>query len=186
MNKKKIIECVSDCLKGDKKSFDIIFKFYEKKIYNLCYHYLGTIQDAEDASVEVFFKVYNSLKKFDSKYSFSTWIYKIAYNYSIGILRKKKIEKKYFNSESVLNANFIDNKTPATNLFEVNKNDSFNKELKKIPLNYQEVLMLKYYHDLSYQEIGEILNLPKNTVGILILRGKKELKKAIKREEYYE
>lgn len=186
MNEKEIIQCVSDCLNGNKESFNLIFKFYKKKIFNLCYHYIGIIPDAEDAAVEVLFKVYNSLKKFDNRYKFSTWIYKIAYNYSIEILRKKKREDKYINSGSFRELKFVEKDTPSTQLFELNKKENFKEELKKIPKNFQEVLMLKYYHDLSYQQISEIMNLPKNTVGILILRAKKALKKQIVKEDYYE
>ena len=186
MNEKEILKIVSACLKGKKESYNLIFKHFQTKLFNFCFHYTGTIQDAEDATVEVFIKAYNSLHSFDGKYKFSTWIYKIAYNHSIEILRKKQREQKYINSGSITGIDLIEKHTPSALLFESNKKERFKKNLKEIPKHFQEVLMLKYYHELSYRQIGSILNIPKNTVGLLILRGKQALKGKLKNEDYYE
>jgi RNA polymerase sigma-70 factor, ECF subfamily len=174
---------VGRCLEGDKESYGEIVRFYQQKIYDLCYHYLGTRQDAEDAAAEVFIKGYRSLSSFDPQYAFATWLYKIAVNHAIGILRKQKRERQYLSTQNSNPLWVIEAEAPESVFFNRSQDEMFQKALEMLPVKYRTTLMLKYHHDLSYKEIGNIMELPVNTVGSLVLRAKQELRKIIKRGE---
>ncbi len=179
MNNQEIIAFVSQCLKGNKDSYNSIVRCFQKKIYELCYHFLGTPQDAEDAAIEVFIKAYRSLGDFNPQYAFSTWLFRIAVNHSISILRRQKHAREYLPSEAANPGTFTETRAPDRIFFEESQQKALEDALDSLPLKYRTALMLKYQQDLSYQEISEIMDIPVNTVGSLILRGKKELRETL-------
>jgi RNA polymerase sigma-70 factor (ECF subfamily) len=171
---------VKECLDGDKESYNPIIRHFQQKIYDLCFHFLGTPQDAEDAAVEVFIKAYRALSDFNPHYAFSTWLFRIAVNHSIGILRRQKREREYLQAEASNPTSITEWKSPDTVFFNNSQKKALESVLLSLPMKYRTALMLKYRQDLSYKEISEIMDIPVNTVGSLILRGKKELKEALK------
>lgn len=180
MDEAEVIAAIGECLQGNNEAFTKIIHFFQGKIYNICFHFTGTSQDAEDAAAEVFIKTYHSLNSFNTQYKFSTWIFKITVNHCIGIARKKKREQNYLLSQFPdQKAEQADKETPAALFFKELEKERVREVLRSIPLKYQAALMLKYYHDLSYRQISEILEIPKNTAASLILRGKKELRKKL-------
>ncbi|MFQ6082420.1 MAG: RNA polymerase sigma factor [Candidatus Aminicenantia bacterium] len=180
MNEAEIISIIKECLNGKKECFGQIISHFQKQIFNLCLHLLGTPQDAEDATMEIFIKVYNSLPSFKTSYKFSTWIFKIAVNHLNDILRKRKREEKYLFTEFSNRKNRAELRSPENVFFRKSEERELKKALKSIPIKYQTALMLKYYYELSYQQISEIMDIPTNTVGSLIFRGKNELREKLK------
>lgn len=179
MNNSQIVLLVKECLKGDKESYSLIIRHFQQKVYDLCFLFLGTSQDAEDAAIEVFIKAYRALKNFNPQYAFSTWLSRIAVNHSISVLRRQKREREYLLAGAANPTSLIAVKSPDTVFF----NDSHQKALESVwpslPVKYRTALILKYQQDLSYKEIGEIMDIPVNTVGSLILRGKQELREKL-------
>jgi RNA polymerase sigma-70 factor (ECF subfamily) len=180
MNNSQIVLLVKDCLKGNKESYSLIIRHFQQKVYNLCFHFLGTCQDAEDAAVEVFIKAYRALADFNPQYAFSTWISRIAINHSISVLRRQKIERDYLMAEAANPTGLTDGKSPDTIFFDNSRQMALENVLPSLPVKYRTVLLLKYQQDLSYKEISEIMDIPVNTVGSLILRAKQELREALK------
>lgn len=180
MKNSQIVVLVKECLKGDKESYSLIIRHFQKKIFDLCFHFLGTPQDAEDAAIEVFIKAYRSLKNFNPQYAFSTWLFRIAVNHSIGILRRQKREREYLQAETSNPTSMTEWKNPDTVFFNNSQQKALENALPSLPVKYRTALILKYQQDLSYKEISEIMDIPVNTVGSLILRGKKELREALK------
>jgi len=180
MKNSQIVVLVKECLNGNKDSYSLIIRHFQQNIYNLCFHFLGTPQDAEDAAIEVFTKAYRALKDFNPQYAFSTWLFRIAVNHSIGILRRQKREREYLMAEAANPFSMTEWKSPDTVFFNNSQQKALESVLSSLPVKYRTALMLKYQQDLSYQEISEIMEIPVNTVGSLILRGKKELREALK------
>ncbi|MCP4155633.1 MAG: sigma-70 family RNA polymerase sigma factor [bacterium] len=186
-----ILLSVRQCLNGRTESYAGIVRFFQKKIYNLCYHYLGTPQDAEDAAADIFIKAYNALASFNPEYNFSTWLFKIASNHSIGILRKQKRERDYLQSHSQgqnkqpdeKRIALVESKTPDAVFFKEAQDSSLKETLTDLPEKYRTVLMLKYHEGFSYRKISEIMDIPVNTVGSLVLRGKKVLRERVESKE---
>lgn len=170
---------IDRCLDGDNRAFENIVRRFQGPVYHTCLHFAHTPQDAEDAAADVFIKAFRSLTTFDPQYKFSTWLFKIAVNHCIQVARKKKRETDYLHRHFSENRDQADHETPAVLLFRSAEKSRVKEALLSIPLKYQAALMLKYYQELSYQEIGEILAVPKNTVASLILRGKKALREKL-------
>lgn len=180
MKNTEITLLVNECLAGKRGSYNTIIRSFQDKIFDLCFHFLGTSQDAEDAATEVFIKAYRKLKGYNPQYAFSTWLFKIAVNYCIGLLRRQKREKEYLESEHSNPANGIETNSPEMIFLKDNQQTALENAVSSLPVKYRTALMLKYQQDLSYQQISEIMEIPVNTVGSLILRGKKELREVLK------
>ncbi|MCP5105184.1 MAG: RNA polymerase sigma factor [bacterium] len=185
MKNEEIIFAVKQCLNGRTETFSQIIRYFQKRIHHLCLYYLKTPQDAEDAAADIFIKAYNALNTFNPQYKFSTWLFKIAVNRSLEILRKQKRERDYLLTLPTLprssdNSQSTQTTGPADTFFKESQKKSLKNTLKTLPEKYQTALMLKYHDGFAYQEIADIMDIPANTVGSLILRGKKELRGKLK------
>jgi len=178
MKEKKILSIIKECLNGNKEAFSQIIRDFQKQIFSLCLQFLNSPQDAEDATMDIFLKIYNSLNSYNPDYKFKNWIFRIAINHITDILRKRRREKIIF-SEFPEEIRHNEPKTPEFIFFKKLEINRVKEAIKQIPQRYKTVLMLKYYHDFSYEQIAEILNIPRNTVASLIFRGKQELRKKL-------
>lgn len=185
MKNEEIIFAVNQCLNGRTNAFSPIVRHFQKRIYLLCLQLLETPQDAEDAAAEVFIKSYNALHTFNPQYNFSTWIFKIAVNHSLEILRKQKREQNYLDSltQPPNHSHLTDPHSPADVFFNHSQQNALKTAVDTLPGKYRTALMLKYHEGFSYQQIGDIMNIPVNTVGSLILRGKNALRETLKEKE---
>jgi RNA polymerase sigma-70 factor (ECF subfamily) len=95
------IEEIKKAQKGDRKAFDNLITFYRQIVIDICYKYLRNREDALDMAQEVFYSIYNSIRKFEFKSKFSTWIYRICVNLCINKLDKFK-RRKYYETESIV------------------------------------------------------------------------------------
>ena len=180
MTNNEIVLSVNECLAGKRESYGPIIRCFQDKIFGLCFHFLGTSPDAEDAAVEVFIKAYRKLTDYNPQYAFSTWLFKIAVNHCIGILRRRKREKDYLETQRSNPALRIETSSPEVIFFEDTRQTALENAVSSLPVKYRTALILKYQQNLSYRQIGEIMGIPVNTVGSLILRGKRELREVLK------
>ena len=160
---------VSQYLKGDEKSLEILVKQYIKPIYRFIYRYLGNTSDAEDITQEAFVKAWRHLKKFDQMKSFKTWIFSIAKNASIDFLRKKKIIpfSKFNNreDENIITETIVDPAPLPQEIFDLkNLAEELARVMKKLSPKYRMVLFLHYNDHFTFREIAESLEEPLNTV----------------------
>jgi RNA polymerase sigma-70 factor (ECF subfamily) len=174
-------QLISDYLNGDERALRLLFSRYLKTIYNFTYRFTGNIENAEDVTQETFLKVWKNLKKYDPEQNFKTWIFAIARNTALDLLRKKKdFVFSDFENEDGTNT-IADSLTDAEPLpYELLLRAERTRELEKIlndvPPLYREVLLLHYYNEFTFDEISKILNKPLDTIksqhrrGITILR----------------
>jgi RNA polymerase sigma-70 factor (ECF subfamily) len=154
-----------------------IMKRYETKLSR----YITRIanlrpEDSEDILQEVFLKAYLNLYDFDRKLKFSSWIYRICHNEVISFWRKKKPE----NADLQLfeNSLHIAITSPIYQELEIKLNkEKIDIILAQMPINFREIMVLRYFEEREYAEISDILKIPINTVGTLISRAKKVFKK---------
>lgn len=167
---------------SDSELYSHIIKRYESKLSRYLGKFISDPDELEDVLQEVFIKAYRNLYGFDVKRKFSSWIYRIAHNEAINCLKKNSrakvslddIEYKIMDEKMDLGSK-IDKRILKKNIAE---------SLENIGFRYREVLTLFFFEDKSYEEISDILRIPVNTVGTLILRGKKILKKQLMEQNY--
>ncbi len=162
---------------GDKPSFDSLVSRYSEKIFRYAKRFLYNPQDAEDATQDVFLKTYENIQSFNPKKRFSPWIYRVAHNTFINIIRKKKREKIQFIDLDTVLPHFVSHdylEKEISDKFDVKK---LEKDVKKLSPKYREIVILFFYEEKSYQEISDILKIPISTVGVRLKRAKERLKK---------
>ena len=177
----EVVLCV---LEGDKESFGILIERYEAKLTRYLRRFTQIEEDISDLLSVVFIKAYSNLFGFDRSRSFNSWIYRIAHNEAVNYLKKRSSQK----------VSFIDFDTLLPHLFAEEESHTLaekeeirtllEKSLKSLSLKYREVLVLYYFDDLSYEEIGDVLHIPTSTVGVRIKRGKDALKKELHNNHY--
>lgn len=176
-------ELVIMVLRKNPYAYREIERRYQKKLFTYLYHLVGNREETEDILQNVFVKVYNNIQSFDTKRKFSSWIYRIAHNEAINFLKKRN-KRRFVSWEDIVASKDkletkSDEKTPMENWISKEVREEVQGALDKLPRKYREVLVLRYFLDKSYGDIGEILKKPVNTVGTLINRAKKKLLQVI-------
>ncbi len=162
----------------ESRYFDQLYLKYSSKVFSKCISLLKNEAAAQDATQDIFLKIFLNLSKFGGKSKFSTWIYSITYNYCIDIIRKGKKEKNIF-SEDIENAPDIAEEVPDSALLEMEV-----KKLKvildKIPVGDKAVLLMKYQDDMSIREISDSLDKSESAIKMKIKRAKHKVQKVYK------
>lgn len=167
--------------------FGVLIERYEKKIQRYIYRLgIRNFEDQQDVLQEIFIKAYRNLNSFDTSLTFSSWLYRIAHNEAISWYRKHTSRPEghlLADSDEILG--IIASKEEGPDLiFDQNLNaDAVTKALTKIEDKYREVLFLRYFEHMEYNEISDILRIPPGSVGTLIHRGKKQLYHELNQEQ---
>ncbi len=161
---------------GDKQAFALLVIRYEKKLLRYGSKFLFYQENIQDTVQDIFIKAYINIKSFDVSKKFSPWIYRIAHNEFINIIRKKKKEPiLFFNADTIFS--FKDKKEDLLLDFDKNQErKEIEKYLKKLDIKYREPIILYYFEDKSYEEISDILGIPTSTVGIRLKRARQKIK----------
>ena len=164
---------------GQTEQYAKIIERYQGKLFAYLYRLIGNRDEAEDLLQDVFIKAYKNLRSYDSSRKFSSWIYRIAHNEAVNFIKRKSL-KRFVSWEDISSTK---DKLESSSNEESADGAWIRKEsikevddaINKLPIKYKQVLLLRYFSDKSYDEIGEILGKPVNTVGTLINRAKKKL-----------
>jgi RNA polymerase sigma factor (sigma-70 family) len=151
---KEIVEQIKN---GDDRAFGELVNRYEKKVFFIAKRMLNDDDEARDASQEVFIKLHDSLRRFRGDANIYTYIYRVATNVAISFLRKRKV-RSVVRLDDVLNTMVSHGDEP--------ERDSDKAELKRLvasaveslPAQQRQVFVLRFYEELSYEEISRILN----------------------------
>lgn len=172
--------------KGDQVAFTSLLDLYWNEVYRFMLKRTQNETDAEDIVIETFAKAFDRITTYNSDYAFNTWLISIAKNAHIDMLRKKKsslfvdINEK----EEKQVYNIADDSLSAEDELIQEQNLSRLLEcIKKMKPQYQEVIQLRYFQELSYQEIADQLQEPLNNIKVKLLRAKKLLSEIIKNKE---
>ena len=163
---------------GETEAFSWLIDTYKDMVYTICFRMLSREEDAEEAAQDVFVKAYRSIQSFQEKSKFSTWLYRIAYNQCISVIRKK-----------VKMIDLVDG-LPEEKLNEgdINGLDSISAEerskylqmaIETLPETDGVVVTLFYYDELSLDEIGEITGLTNGNIRIKLHRSRKKMYQVI-------
>ena len=165
---------------GDQDAFDELMRRYKHRIYAYILRSVKNYEDAEELTVEVFFKVYRALHKWKPQAKFSTWLYKIAYNVSIDHHRAKKRHIIHSLDNNLLS---IDEPTakdlgsdPEKLIVEKDRHRVINQAVDHLSQNQKKVFLMNRYDGLQIKEIAEILGIAEGTVKIHLHRAIKKLR----------
>lgn len=174
LSDEQIIEKV---LKEDKDIYVEIIRRYEKKLSHYLHKFISDQDEIEDVLQVVFIKTYRNLYGFDLSKKFSSWIYRIAHNEAINHLKRKRNNKICLDD---VEYKLVDDKVDMNNgMDDIFLKKDVEKVMSNLKSKYKEPLILFFFEDKSYDEISDILRIPKNTVGTLILRGKRLIKEEL-------
>ncbi|UXX77806.1 sigma-70 family RNA polymerase sigma factor [Reichenbachiella carrageenanivorans] len=164
---------------GDEQAFAELMERYKRPVYHMILKMIRNTDDAEDLTIEAFAKAFKNLHKFKKDYTFSTWLFRIATNNTIDFIRKKKL-----NTFS-LNTSFTDdggeavtidvedkNRNPQDEAINTQKKELVQMFVSKLPPKYQRLVRLRYFDELSYDEIAKTLEAPLGTVKAQLHRAR--------------
>ncbi len=178
---------IKEHLGGTQDAFRLLIDRYTPSVYNFSVRFVG-FDYAKDIVQDVFVKVWKNINKFDiNRASFKTWILTITRNTITDYLRKKKsMSFSSLDKEAESFAENIEDDVilPDEALIKLEDKELLNSLLDKLPFHYREVLILYYQEDMTFNEIGQLLNKPLNTVKSYHHRALIKLKDEIKKQEY--
>lgn len=181
----KLIDLANE--QGDQKAYAELMKRYKKPVYHLILKMVRNVDDAEDLTIEAFAKAFRSLYRFKKDFTFSTWLFRIATNNCIDFIRKKKLETMSLNTSfkdengEAVNIDVEDiNLNPQEVTIKSEKIDIIRMFVTKLPPKYQTLVKLRYFNELSYEEIAKELNAPLGTVKAQLHRARELLYDLVK------
>ena len=165
---------IAEAQAGDKDAFAKLVEKYQRPVFSVCYRMLGTATAAEDAAQEAFIRAYMALDRYDPNRSFATWLLSIASNYSIDQLRKKKVTILSMDNENYSWLAPPDpGPSPEKAALEKEKQALVQEILSDLPETDRAAIILQFWHDYSYDEIAESLNLSTSAVKSRLFRARR-------------
>ena len=166
---------------GDSDAWGVLYREYASAIFRFCRRALPTREDAEDATMDIFAKLMrdNRLLQYDQNRSFTAWLYKVAANHCWDVLRRRKTrqDKETDDLENVP----LEHPDPnqLDQLIEQRTSEEVRRALDKLGARARMALVMRYYSDMSYDEIADALGVRRAFVGVVLLRARHELRQAL-------
>jgi RNA polymerase sigma-70 factor (ECF subfamily) len=166
---------------GDEAAFALLMTRYEPKLLRYGTRFIGSLgRDVLDQAVQdIFISAYQNIESFDASQRFSPWIYRIAHNTFVDILRKKTKERLYGFDFDTLLSHAVHEDTFAKEKENSEVRVLLEKGLSALPAPQREIITLYYFEELTYKEIADVLHVPISTVGVRLIRARAALKKKL-------
>ncbi len=179
-------ELVRKILAGEQYKFEEIIKRYERLVAHIVFRMVSDNVDREELCQEVFIKVFQNLAGFNFNSKLSTWIAKIAHNNCVNYLRKRKLElyddmKNQEDTDAFQFSESLHSEAPVPDSESEMKDraDIIRSEIEKLPHKYKVILTLYHMDELSYKDIGQVVDMPEGTVKSYLFRARKMLKESL-------
>ena len=177
------LESVVERARGqDAEALGEIYRRCVRRVFGLCRYMLDSRESAEDATSEVFLKLQRSIESYDGSIPFPRWLLRVAGNQCIDVLRRRRRGQQVIveveDGAAVIEATSAE-PSPLGTVIHMEERVQLQAAIARLPENYRVPLVLRYYTELSYDEIGQQLGVPRNHVGTLIFRAKQELRRKL-------
>ncbi len=173
---------IDEATSGNEKAYAELMRRYRKSVYHTLLKMVHNTDDAEDLTIEAFAKAFRNLPKFKKEYTFSTWLFRIATNNCIDFIRKKRLEtlsiNTSYNNDNGENLNLDirdEDLDPQESAIRVQKIELIRNIVTQLPPKYQKLVQLRYFDELSYDEIATELDAPLGTVKAQLHRARELL-----------
>ncbi|OFY15752.1 MAG: RNA polymerase subunit sigma-24 [Bacteroidetes bacterium GWF2_29_10] len=176
---------------GEQKAYAELMKHYKDSIYFMLLKMTNNEDDAEDLTIEAFGKAFKKLEQYTPDFAFSTWLFRIASNNCIDFIRKKRkdmvsIDKQWEHEDGgEMSIDIIsESLDPEENYIKKQKIQYLQDIVQKLKPQYRTLVEMRYFQELSYEEISVELNLPLGTVKAQLFRAREQLHCLLKNKQY--
>jgi RNA polymerase sigma-70 factor (ECF subfamily) len=170
---------LNEARKGDQIAFGQLIEAYQGPVFNLAYRMLNNAGEAEEAAQEAFIRAYTRLESYDPSRKFSTWMLSITSNYCIDLIRKRRAQLLSIDEPLPHHPNLeVDRaKGPEAQVLTDEKQQLVQTLLSELPEEYREAVVLRYWNDMSYDEIAEVMNTSVSAIKSRLFRARRDLAK---------
>jgi RNA polymerase sigma-70 factor (ECF subfamily) len=174
---------VEDARRGDKQAFSRLVQAYQRPVFNLTYRMLGNSEEAEDAAQETFLRAYARLGQYDPQMKFSTWVFSIANHHCIDRLRKRRATHISIDDNPVLEN--LQEETPQPEHHALDREQSMELQglINLLEPEYRTPLVLRYWEEMSYEEIAETMGVTVAAVKSRLFRARQQLMALYERDQ---
>ncbi|MCA9933960.1 MAG: sigma-70 family RNA polymerase sigma factor [Ardenticatenaceae bacterium] len=163
--------------KGDKAAFGQLIEAYQGPVFNLAYRMLNNAGEAEEAAQEAFIRAYTRLETYNPAHKFSTWMLSITSNYCIDLIRKRRalllsIDEPLPPHPALHSDNA---KGPEAQLMLSEQQETVQALLQELPEDYRQAVVLRYWYDLSYDEIADVMDTSVSAIKSRLFRARRQL-----------
>jgi len=176
--------------KHDQAAYAELLDRYKESVYFLLLKMVNNKDDAEDLTIEAFGKAFKNIAQYTPNYAFSTWLFRIATNNCIDFIRKKRtvtlsLDRTFSNGEGSEMTMDVRSETPdpEETMIRKQKNVLMRSLVDKLKPRYRTLIELRYFQELSYEEIAERLDLPLGTVKAQLFRSREFLYNIIRNQQ---
>ena len=172
---------VDACLAGQAGAFELLVERHRRSVYQLCYRFVGNHEDASDLSQDVFVRVYRGLRHFRGQSSLATWLYRIGVNVCLN-----RVSAKAQPSEAIADRQFVDvcAESPSERILRAERGARVRAAIARLPKKQRATLILRMYHDMSHQEIADVLGSSVGAVKANFFHALGNLKKLLGEEAF--
>ncbi len=175
---------ITRACQGNQAAFAKLVNAYQQPVFNVCYRMLGNRTEAEDAAQEAFIRAYLKLDTYDAGRKFSSWLFSIASHHCIDRIRKRRMQLVSW--DDLPPWHWIPAKAstqPETALLEDESTRELHALLNTLPADYRAAVVLKYWHDMSYDDIAKTLETTVSAIKSKLFRARKMMAQTAKKEQ---
>jgi RNA polymerase sigma-70 factor (ECF subfamily) len=178
-------DLVAAVLAGDRDRFGDLVERYQGRLVNYLYRLLRNLDEAHELAQEVFLKVYQALDRYDPRYRFSTWLFRVAQNAAIDQIRRRRLKLVPIHRQEEGDEEGRDwdlpgpERGPYRHLRNRERGEAIQQAIDGLPWEYRELIVLRHYGELSYEEIAGVKGMPLGTVKNKLFRGRQMLKEKL-------
>jgi RNA polymerase sigma-70 factor (ECF subfamily) len=177
-------DLVAAVLEGDRDRFGDLVGRYQSRLVNYLFRLLRNVDDAHDLAQEVLVKVYQVLDRYDPQYRFSTWLFRVAQNAAIDQIRRRRLKVVSLRQDDEEGEGRdwdlpSPERGPYGELRNRERGDAIQEAIEALPWEYRELILLRHFGELPYEEIAQIKGMPLGTVKNKLFRGRQMLKEKL-------
>lgn len=171
---------VQACLDGHPGAFDLVVERHQRAVYQVCYRFVGNHEDASDLAQDVFLRAYRGLRRFRGQASLSTWLYRIAINVSLNRVSSKAPLVKATQPLDARDVVDLSSEPTPDRLLREERGARVREAIARLPRKQRVTLVLRIYHEMSHQEIADVLGSSVGSVKANFFHALNNVKKRLK------
>jgi RNA polymerase sigma-70 factor (ECF subfamily) len=179
-------QLVAAVLAGDRERYGELVERYQSRLVNYLFRLLRSVDEAHELAQEVFLKVYQALDRYDPSYRFSTWVFRVAQNAAIDQIRRRRLKLVPIHRPDDAAGERADlelaseDRGPYGELRNLERGAAIQEAIDALPWEYRELIVMRHFGELSYEEIARLKGMPLGTVKNKLFRGRQALKEKLR------